>query len=166
MSRPPTFRPKNNFGAKPTCLHRSKALDVSFPTMQTRRLSPGNFLREQLAQSVGNPNTVVQLAAAAESLLPAGRPRHREFPTRVNSDNYEKWAVYSPRGPAGLRPSSFSEKVLGRGSFCPSHFHSQLFCDLTGVLTVVCRILSVAEFSTSLVLVVVVLLVVRKYAAG
>ena len=57
---------------------------------------------------------------------------------------------YSPRGPAGLlvRPSSFSEKVLGRGPFCPSHFHSQVFCDLTGVLTVVCRILSVAEFST------------------
>ena len=60
---------------------------------------------------------------------------------------------YSHRGPAGLRPSSFSEKVLGRGPFCPSHFHSQVFCDLTGVLTVVCRILSVAEFSTSLVLV-------------
>ena len=40
---------------------------------------------------------------------------------------------YSPRGPAGLRPSSFSEKVLGRGPFCPSHFQSQFFCDLTGV---------------------------------
>ena len=113
MSRPPTFRPKNNFGAKPTCLHRSKALDVSFPTMQTRRLSPGNFLREQLAQSVGNPNTVLQLAAAAESLLPAGRPRHREFPTRVNSDNYEKWAVYSCNPSIALIPCVWHDRACG-----------------------------------------------------
>ena len=95
MSRPPTFRPKNNSGDRPTCLHRWKALDASFPTMQTRRDSPGNFLREQHAQSVRNPNTVLQLAAAAAiSQPPAGRDM-REFPTRVNSDNCEKWAVYS-----------------------------------------------------------------------
>ena len=95
MSRPPTFRPNYNSGDRPTCLHRSKALDASFPVMQTRRLSPGNFLREQHAQSVRNPNTVLQLAAAAAiSQPPAGRDM-REFPTRVNSDNYEKWAVYS-----------------------------------------------------------------------
>ena len=85
--------------------------------------------------------------------------KHQRFPTRsreflrATAVQYEYMYVYSPRGPAGLRPSSFSEKVLGRGPFCPSHFHSQVFCDLTGVLTVVCRILSVAEFSTSLVLV-------------
>ena len=59
------------------------------------RDGPGNFLREQHAQSVRNPNTVLQLAAAAAiSQPPAGRDL-REFPTRVNSDNYEKWAVYS-----------------------------------------------------------------------
>ena len=63
--------------------------------MQTRWPIPGNFLREQHAQSVRNPNTVLQLAAAAAiSQPPAGRDM-REFPTRVNSDNYEKWAVYS-----------------------------------------------------------------------
>ena len=63
--------------------------------MQTRWPIPGNFLREQHAQTVRNPNTVLQLAAAAAiSQPPAGRDM-REFPTRVNSDNYEKWAVYS-----------------------------------------------------------------------
>ena len=52
-------------------------------------------MREQHAQTVRNPNTVLQLAAAAAiSQPPAGRDM-REFPTRVNSDNYEKWAVYS-----------------------------------------------------------------------
>ena len=95
MSRPPTFWPNYNSGAIPTCLHRWKAPDASFPTMQTRRDSPGNFLREQHAQTVRNPNTVLQLAAAAAiSQPPAGRDM-REFPSRVNSDNYEKWAVYS-----------------------------------------------------------------------
>ena len=52
--------------------------------MQTRRPIPGNFLREQHAQTVRNPNTVLQLAAAAAiSQPPAGRDM-REFPTRVN----------------------------------------------------------------------------------
>ena len=58
-------------------------------------LAPGNFLREQHAQSVRNPNTVLQLAAAAAIIQPAGRPRHGEFPSRVNSDNYDQGAVYS-----------------------------------------------------------------------
>ena len=109
MSRPPTFWPNYNSGAKPTCLHRSKALDASFPVMQTRRLSPRPVLREQHARTVGNPNTVLQLAAAAAiSQPPAGRDM-REFPTRVNSDNYEKWAVYS------WNPSIFSSVTSDPG---------------------------------------------------
>ena len=119
MSRPPTFRPNYNSGDRPTCLHRSKALDASFPVMQTRRLtthgSPGNFLREQHAQSVRNPNTVLQLAAAAAiSQPPAGRDM-REFPTRVNSDNYEKWAVYS------CNPSILSSNTSGADGAARAH---------------------------------------------
>ena len=69
-------------------------------------------MREQHAQSVRNPNTVLQLAAAAAiSQPPAGRDM-REFPTRVNSDNYEKWAVYSwnPSAPA---PAASRQLLVG-----------------------------------------------------